>query len=166
MKLIQKQFLILLTFFAIMFVPMSFTKPIVNPTFKCLLQLSNYNGEGAYVIVSLLDAKGKYIKTIQVMGKDKKWYDDLTSWYRFNSLSKEKVDAVSGASITAGGRKIFSFSVAEEYYNNNYQLRFETAVEDNTYHEKDVQFALNDQNVGKNINGQGYIRYIKLFKTN
>ena len=41
--------------------------------YKCMLQMSNYMGEGAYVVVSLVTDKGDYVKTLYVMGDDKKW---------------------------------------------------------------------------------------------
>ncbi len=36
--------------------------------------MTNYMGEGAYIVVSLIDSKGAYEKTLYVMGSDKKWY--------------------------------------------------------------------------------------------
>ena len=39
--------------------------------YKCMLQMSNYDGLGAYVVVSLIDAKGNYEKTLYMMGPDK-----------------------------------------------------------------------------------------------
>lgn len=57
----------------------SFKTPPAQVSFKCLVQLTNYSGEGAYVMVSLIDNKGKYKKTLQVFGKEKRWWDDLPS---------------------------------------------------------------------------------------
>ncbi|MDZ7878321.1 MAG: DUF2271 domain-containing protein [Saprospiraceae bacterium] len=133
-------------------------------SFKCLVQLTNYTGEGAYVVVSLMDANGKYKKTLQVMGKEKRWYDDITSWFKFHSAQRESVDGISGASITAGSRKVFSLSMDEAFYNKGFRLRFETAVEDNEYKEKDVEMDFSETNVGKNVEGTKYIRYVKLIK--
>jgi hypothetical protein len=143
-----------------------FTKPAKKATvaFKCLVQLTNYTGEGAYVVVSLMDTNGKYKKTIQVMGKEKRWYHDIPSWFKFYSAQQEKLDGISGASITAGSRKVFSLSVDEAFYNKGYRLRFETAVENQEYKEKDVEMDFSEANVGKNIDGTKYIRYVKLIK--
>lgn len=138
--------------------------PPAQVSFKCLVQLTNYSGEGAYVVVSLIDANGKYKKTLQVFGKEKRWWDDLPSWFKFLTTSKENVDAISGASITAGSRKVFSINADESLYNKGYKLRFETAVENKAYEEKDVEMDFSDGSVGKTINGKGYIRYVKLFK--
>ena len=138
--------------------------PSADVNLKCLIQLTNYTGEGAYVMVSLLDPKGKYVKTLQVFGKEKRWWDDLPSWFKFYTSSKENVDAISGASITAGARKVFSFKADEALLGKGYKLRFETAVENQNYKEKDVEMELSEENIGNTINGTGYIRYVKLIK--
>jgi hypothetical protein len=143
----------------------SFKAPPAQVSFKCLVQLTNYTGEGAYVVVSLLDNKGKYKKTLQVFGDEERWYDDLPSWYKFLTTTKENVDGVSGASITAGSRKVFSITTDELMVDKGYKLRFETAVENKEYKEKDVEMDLAEANVGKTVNGTGYIRYVKLIKT-
>jgi hypothetical protein len=142
-----------------------FRTPPAQVSFKCLVQLTNYSGEGAYVVVSLIDSKGKYKKTLQVFGKEKRWYDDLTSWFKYYTSAKENVDAVSGASITAGSRKVFSINTDNTVFDKGYKLRFETAVENKEYEEKDVEMDFSEANVGKTVPGTGYIRYVKLIKT-
>lgn len=141
-----------------------FKNPPAQVSFKCLVQLTNYTGEGAYVVVSLIDSKGKYKKTLQVFGKEKRWWDDLPSWFKFLTTTKENVDGVSGASITAGSRKVFSITADEAVFDKGYKLRFETAVENKEYEEKDVEMDFSEANVGKTINGTRYIRYVKLIK--
>ena len=32
--------------------------------FKCMVQMINYSGEGAYVVISLINPEGKYEKTL------------------------------------------------------------------------------------------------------
>jgi hypothetical protein len=138
--------------------------PPTQVSLKCLVQLTNYTGEGAYLVVTLLDNKGKYKKTLQVFGKEKRWWDDLPSWFKHLTTSKENVDGVSGASITAGNRKVFSINTDDSVFDKGYKLRFETAVENQEYQEKDVEMDFSEANVGKTINGSGYIRYVKLLK--
>jgi hypothetical protein len=142
----------------------AFTKRTAQVSLKCLVQLTNYSGEGAYIVVSLVDAKGAYKKTLQVFGKEKRWYDDLTSWYKYYTAQRENVDAISTASITAGTRKVFSISVDDSFFNKGYKLRFESAVENKDYKEKDVEMDFSQSNVGKTIEGTGYIRYVKLIQ--
>ncbi len=49
---------------------LSFLATAQSSKYKCMLQMSNYMGEGAYVVVSLINAKGDYEKTLYVMGDD------------------------------------------------------------------------------------------------
>ncbi len=154
--------LVSLTIFALL--SFGFKNTRAQVSFKCLVQLTNYSGEGAYVVVSLIDSKGKYKKTLQVFGKEKRWYDDLESWFKFYTTTRENIDGVSGASITAGSRKVFSINVDDSVFDKGYKLRFESAVENKNYKEKDVEMDFSEENVGKTISGTGYIRYVKLIK--
>jgi hypothetical protein len=45
--------------------------------YKCMVQMTNYMGEGAYIVISLINSKGAYEKTLYVMGSDKKWYKTI-----------------------------------------------------------------------------------------
>lgn len=142
----------------------SFKAPSADVSIKCLVQLTNYTGEGAYVVVSLLDNNGKYKKTMQVLGREQRWYDDITSWYKHLTTTKENVDGVTGASVKAGGRKVFTITIDQSLIDKGYKLRFETAVENQEYKERDAEVDLTEGNMGKNIKGSGYIRYVKLIK--
>src|SRR5690606_41215688 len=64
-----------------------------NSKYKCMLQMSNYMGEGAYVVVSLINSKGDYEKTLYVMGDDKKWYNTLKEWHKFHSKKPSNISA-------------------------------------------------------------------------
>ena len=35
--------------------------------YKCLIQLTNYKGDGAYIVASLINPQGKYEQTLQVL---------------------------------------------------------------------------------------------------
>ena len=50
--------------------------------YKCMIQMTNYMGEGAYIVVSLINKDNAYDKTLYVMGSDKKWYPDLKEWHK------------------------------------------------------------------------------------
>lgn len=51
------------------FLIVGFTSAETKPV-KCMIQMTNYTGEGAYIIVSLMNTKGEYEETLQVLGKD------------------------------------------------------------------------------------------------
>ncbi|TRW27278.1 DUF2271 domain-containing protein [Flavobacterium zepuense] len=139
----------------------SFTASAQTTKYKCLLQMSNYMGEGAYVTVSLINAKGEYEKTLYVMGDDKQWYNSLKEWYKFYS-KKPAVSAKTGASVTGGDRSVTTFEIENSKMNKGYKLRFETAVEDQKYHVNDVEIPLTTDGIIQKTEGKGYIRYVKL----
>lgn len=142
----------------------SFTlqKNIKTTQYKCLVQLANYEGEGAYMSVSVINSKNEYTTTLYVMGYDYDWYPELINWWRFEENKNTDFDAVSGATISGGERKIFTLNINNNYINNGYKLRFETAVEDGEYYSKDVELPLNSSNLERKFEGEGYIRYIRL----
>lgn len=142
----------------------SFTAMAQNAKYKCMLQLTNYKGLEAYVVVSLVDAKGKYEKTLYVMGTDKQWYNGFKDWYKNMSKKNEKLSAVTGASVAAGDRSITTFTIDESKMNKGYKLRFETAVEDQKYYVTDAEIPLTTDGITQKTEGKGYIRYIKLNK--
>ncbi|MGY5353769.1 DUF2271 domain-containing protein [Wenyingzhuangia sp. IMCC45467] len=152
-------FILLISVFA-------FSKPTVNNNnvvkVKCLLQTTNYSGEGAYIVVSLIDNKGNYVKTLYMQGQDEKWYDTLKEWWKNIGETATNIDEISGATITPGARSIINFNIPEDKLNKGYSLRFESAVEDKDYFEKDVEIDLNKENLKGKFNGNGYIRYVRL----
>src|SRR5690606_283887 len=65
--------------------------------YKCLIQMNSYEGEAAYVIISLINPQGAYDKTLYVLGPDKQWYNTLKEWYKFQTKTKGKLSAITGA---------------------------------------------------------------------
>lgn len=131
--------------------------------YKCMVQLINYDGEGAYIAVSILDSEGKYKKTLRILGDELEWYPDLSAWWKFYTSSKKpNIDAMTGATIAGGERSIFAVEIESEYLDKGYSVRFETAVEDQRYHEKDLEFPLTSENVNGKFEGSGYIRYVRM----
>ena len=45
---------------------LGFKKSPATTPYKCMIQMKNYTGEGAYVIISLLNPKGAYEATLYV----------------------------------------------------------------------------------------------------
>lgn len=131
--------------------------------YKCMVQLKNYEGEGAYVVVSVLDKDDNYVKTLHILGDDEKWYPDIPTWWSFFENSKEaNVDAITGATIAGGERSIFTFQLQEEDLKAGNKLRFETAVEHQVYHEKDLEIVIENDNLKNKFEGTGYIRYVRI----
>jgi hypothetical protein len=142
--------------------PLNFLENPNQVQYKCLIQLSNYGGLGAYVIASLVHPQTGYQQTLSVSGDEIDWYEDLPEWYRFYENSGEDIDGITGASIQSGGRRVVMLSLDSAVLNAGYQLRFETAVENQKYYTQDLEVTLTDSIAGKNLQGTGYIRYVKL----
>lgn len=129
--------------------------------YKCMVQMTNYVGEGAYIAVSLIDAKGAYEKTLYVMGSDKKWYPDLKEWHKAFKKKPTNISAITGASVTGGDRSVTVLDIEDAKINKGYKLRFETAVEDNKYYLKDLEIPLTTDGLAAKTEGTGYIRYVR-----
>ena len=127
-----------------------------------MIQMKNYTGEGAYVVISLLNQKGEYVETLYVQGDDDEWYFDITEWWSFQGKKRANIDAITGATISGGERKINVIQIDNDKINAGYKLRFETAVEDQEYYKDDVQFDLTSENLKNKIEGKGFIRYIRM----
>lgn len=133
--------------------------------FKCMVQMTNYPGEGAYVVASLIDPKGQYEKTLFMLGQDKKWYHDLKEWYK--ALGKKPVPtAVTGASVAGGDRSVQVVEIDNAQLDAGYTIRFESAVENQEYHQKDAEVPLTKENVSGKTDGKGYIRYVRFVPNN
>lgn len=128
--------------------------------YKCMIQMTNYMGEGAYIVISLINSKGAYEKTLYVMGADKKWYKTIKEWNKFY-LKQPNVSAVTGASVTGGDRAVNVIEIEKSKINSGYKLRFESAVEDKDYHVKDLEIPLTTASLSAKSEGTGYIRYVR-----
>ncbi len=133
--------------------------------YKCMIQMTNYLGEGAYIVVSLIGKDDSYQKTLYVLGADRKWYKTLKEWDKAYKKKPTNISAVTGASVSGGDRSVVTLDIDNAKINAGYKLRFETAVEDKAYHVKDVEIALTTASLGAKTEGTGYIRYVR-FSTN
>ena len=143
---------------------LSFQASAQTSKYKCMLQMSNYMGEGAYIVVSLINAKDDYVKTLYVMGDDKKWYKTLKEWHKFYAKKPENISAKTGASVTGGDRSITTIEIEDAKINKGFKLRFETAVEDHKYNTADLEIPLTTEGIAAKTEGKGYIRYVRLNK--
>jgi len=143
---------------------LSYSLAPATKSFKCMIQLTNYNGEGAYVVVSLMNPKGEYVKTIYIEGDDKEWYHEISSWWKYYGKKRYNVDAISGSTVSPGERKINILKIDSDKVDKGYYLRFESAVEEKNYYEKDIQFELTAGNLIKKHQGSGFIRYVRFIE--
>ena len=153
-------------FFFSLIVLLSFTGKIESTRYKCLIQMKNYTGEGAYIAISLLDNKGQYEKTLYVHGDDEDWYYDITQWWSFYGKNRTEIDAITGATISGGERAITIIELEDSKIDAGYRIRFETAVEDKEYYTDDIEFELTTQNIQSKFDGIGFIRYVMIISQN
>ncbi|MEM9649440.1 MAG: DUF2271 domain-containing protein [Bacteroidota bacterium] len=154
-----------LVLFVLTLIAFGFASKVETVNYKCMIQLTNYTGHGAYVVVSLLDKDGNYLETLYVQGEDEEWYHDIPEWWQFYDQKKTKIDAITGATVGGGQRTIQVLKLPLDKIDAGYQLRFETAVEDQEYFKDDVQFELTSENLKTKVEGKGYIRYIRMLPT-
>lgn len=129
--------------------------------YKCMIQMTSYTGEGAYMVVSVINPKNGYDKTLAVMGSDKKWYNSLKEWHKAFSKKPTNISAITGASVTGGDRSVNVFEIEHAKINAGYKLRFESAVEDKEYFVKDLEIPLTTEALSAKSEGTGYIRYVR-----
>ncbi|MBF8150063.1 DUF2271 domain-containing protein [Winogradskyella sp. F6397] len=146
----------------VVFSLVSFTTPTESTKYKCMIQMTNYTGEGAYIVISLLNPEGEYEETLNVIGDDDEWYNTVESWWQFYGKRRTDIDAITGATVSGGERTINVIEIDNDKLDKGYKLRFETAVEDQEYYEKDIEIALTSENVKSKVEGQGFIRYIRM----
>ncbi|MBO9586499.1 MAG: DUF2271 domain-containing protein [Flavobacterium sp.] len=143
----------------------SFQSQAQSSKYKIMLQMNNYMGEGAYIVVSLVNSAGEYEKTLYVMGDDKKWYKSLKEWNKFHAAQKsDDISAKTGASITGGDRSVTTIEIDNSKINKGYKLRFESAVEDQKYYVSDLEVPLTTEGLAAKTDGKGYIKYVRLNK--
>lgn len=156
-KIIPAFAIIIFTFFGFK------NNPKASSKYKCMVQMTNYAGEGAYIVISLLSPDGNYEKTLFVQGDDDEWYHDIIDWWKFYGKKRtENIDAITGATISGGERNISVIEIENDKIDKGYKIRFESAVEDQEYYKDDVEFELTSKSVKSKIEGKGFIRYIRM----
>jgi hypothetical protein len=161
--MMSKIFKVTLLLLALSFAKVSgaYAQSASSGKYKCMIQMTNYMGEGAYIVISLIDGKGNYEKTLYVLGADKKWYSSLKEWNKFNKKKPTNISAITGASVTGGDRSVNVIDIETAKINAGYKLRFESAVEDKNYYVKDLEIPLTTQSLTAKNEGSGFIRYVR-----
>ncbi|WP_204346565.1 DUF2271 domain-containing protein [Psychroserpens algicola] len=158
----MKNLRLILPLCIVVFGLMSFKTLTESSKYKCMIQMKNYSGEGAYIVISLINPEGEYEKTLYVKGDDDEWYNTVESWWDFYGKRRTDIDAITGATISGGERAVSVIEIDDAQLDKGYKLRFESAVEDQEYYKNDVEFDLTSQNVKSKIEGKGFIRYVRM----
>lgn len=129
--------------------------------YKCMIQMTNYLGDGAYIAVYLVDKNNVYDKTLYVLGSDRKWYPNLKEWHKAYKKKPVNISATTGASVSGGDRTVITLELDQAKINAGYTLRFESAVEDKAYYVKDLEVPLTTEGLAAKSEGTGYVRYVR-----
>ena len=121
-------------------------------------QLQSYGGNGAYLAFYVTDATGQYKKTLWVAGKKSKYYKHLRDWARGSGLKASEFDGVSGASVGSGKSLKVTVELADALIDAGYEIRVDSAVEDQRENPADVRAPLTKQGAGKPALGRGYVK--------
>ena len=78
--------------------------------------LNNYGGDGAYLVLYLTDAAGRYAGTLWVAGGKSKYYDSLAGWYRATGGDPAQIDGITGASVGAGRTLEITLDLADALF--------------------------------------------------
>jgi hypothetical protein len=131
-----------------------------------MLHMNSYDGEGAYVIVSLINPSNEYENTLYVLGKDEDWYADISNWWNYYGKKRYELDAITGATLSGGKTGVCMIEIEDSKMNSGYKIRFETAVEDQKYHPADIAFELTAESINSTKKGAGYIDYVRMTPVN
>lgn len=120
--------------------------------------MNEYKGNGAYVAVYVTDASGHYQKTLWVAGKKPKYYKHLRDWARGSGMKKTEYDGMTGASVLSGRTLKISADIPDAMIDAGYQIRVDSAVEDQKEMRAEITAPLTTEGAGKPVPGQGYIK--------
>ncbi|WP_404300900.1 DUF2271 domain-containing protein [Alicycliphilus denitrificans] len=121
-------------------------------------QLKNYGGNGAYLALYLVDAKGAYARTLWVAGGKAKYYKHLADWNRLSAGDARRLAGVTGASVGAGRSLTVTAELADALIDAGYEIRIDAAAEDMRDSPAEVRVPLSAANAGKAQAGRQYIQ--------
>jgi hypothetical protein len=124
--------------------------------------LKPYGGNGAYVVLYVTDAAGKYRGTLWMAGGRSKYYSHLRDWQRASGGAASEVDGITGASIGSGRTLKVSLDLADALVDAGYQVHVDTAVEDGAENPSEVVAPLSSGAAGTPVSGKGYVKSFKV----
>lgn len=117
--------------------------------------LKPYGGDGAYLAIYITDPQGKLHKTVRIAGGKAKYYRHLSAWSR---LSGGRIDGTTGASVGSGQSLSVSVEIADALIDAGYQIRVDSAVENENDVPGDAVAPLTMSGAGKPVAGRGHVK--------
>ncbi|MCK9466272.1 MAG: DUF2271 domain-containing protein [Thiopseudomonas sp.] len=121
-------------------------------------QLKNYSGDGAYIVLYLVNENGQYQRTFWLAGTKSKYYKHLPDWARGSGLRSSEYDGVTGASVLSGKTLKVTVDIDDALIDAGYEVRVDTSVEDKRDNRADVSAPLTTDGAGKSFAGRGYVQ--------
>ena len=119
--------------------------------------LQEYRGNEAYLAIYVTDAQGAYQRTLWVAGKKAKYYRHLRDWAQGGGNRPAEFDGLTGASVGSGGNLTVSAQIADNLIDAGYEIRIDSAVEDQQENRAEVRVPLTRAGAGKDVAGSGYV---------
>jgi hypothetical protein len=119
--------------------------------------LKAYGGDGAYVVLYVVDSSGAYQGTLWMAGGKAKYYRHLSDWERASGGSLAEIDGITGASVGAGRTLTITLDLADTLIDGGFEVHVDTAVEDMRDNPSDVVAPLTTAGNGKPVAGRGYV---------
>ncbi len=113
-----------------------------------------------YYAVYLADNKGKFVKTLQVIGLNYTYQRDITHWFRNAIRNAENIDALSGASLKSGQTWTKSVFIDNTYINNNYQIVIDSASRQHGNQRKEAVVRLDPNTKKTTTQGKNHTEFM------
>lgn len=120
-----------------------------------------YGGDGAYLALYLTDSRGAYSRTLWVSGRKTKYWSHLSNWHRATRGAPAGIDAITGASVGSGRTLTVTVDIADALLNAGYQIRVDSAVEDNADRPAEVIAPLTAAGRRQPVAGRGFVRSLQ-----
>lgn len=113
----------------------------------------------AYLAMYLVDADGRYQRTLWVAGRKRKYYRDLRGWARASRLRRDEYDGLTGASITRGRALQVSLDLDDQLIDAGNRIVIDTATEHRGSHRAEIVVPFTTENSGQAVHGQGMVSF-------
>ncbi|WP_333825772.1 DUF2271 domain-containing protein [Pinisolibacter sp.] len=124
--------------------------------------LKAYGGNGAYAVIWISDAAGKYKGTLWMAGDRAKYWRHLSDWQRASGGRATEVDGITGASIGSGRTLKITLDLADALIDAGYVVHVDTSVENGRDFPSEVVAPLSSDQNGKPVAGKGYVKTFKV----
>ncbi len=121
-----------------------------------------WGGPGAYAVIWVSDAAGKYKGTLWMAGDRAKYWRHFADWQKASGDRAAEVDGITGASVGSGKTLKITVDVADALIDAGYVVHVDTSVEDGRDVSADALAPLATDQSAKPVAGKGYVKSLKV----